>query len=733
MTRPLLIAAITAILALSGCATNTVKQTPIKTELSSLVSGPRLNKKLPDSAYGYVRIPNTWSFFSASDDSFNLAQGNEAHVSQLQQLQKAFVAVLGEEFQAEGKLVANLFSEKLTSPLEVMLYPADGTPLPYALASATLIYDSAEQLNPVLDEIQSLVSGLRIAKYFGDSGFATLIMGSVKIVMQYNNEQVLTVFAGMVASEKLLTDQLVALEPTTNTDFLTIEKSIDTAGNGSLVWVNTKALMPVVYLFAPEQAKQLTKLGLADISSLAAGMGAANGKGRLRIAINTSAQSKLFLQAPSQNAQPDFKTVGKPSFVSQMRLPNENQINGIVKQLSKSNEEIEYIYDELNAEINSAGFDALGYFNNFGHVIFYKDDIGTFAAQHIRDKENFSTYVKNILTSSSDLVASDEFKTQANENDSMNAFIKAVNNITLERRTYAGQEIFHLTVPNVLNNLMYQDLAGEIPLALLKTIGGGDEHLYWTIEDDYIVYASLPQLLIERIRNKKTTSIQQWLLYNGLDQQHTFLSASGVFEGGKVKLYHHYLTLLKLMADGLESEFDIFAFPTASELALSDPGLTSAQLDWAPTGIALEFTYEKTPIDLLLMSDSSLAAIATVGVLASVAIPQYQEYTVRSKVLESYNESKKLQNELIEYYLVNESFPDSEAVEELYFADLSSEFIYYTEIEAGTGIVTIYLDINPTLSDEIILLTPHQDGYGNVVFLCESTLDYNYLPAHCQQ
>ncbi|MBU2864697.1 hypothetical protein KO489_12640 [Reinekea forsetii] len=697
MNRHLLIAVLTAFFAISGCATSTVKQTTIKTEITPLVSAPWLNEKLPESAYGYVRIPNTWSFFSASDDSFNLAQGNEAHVAQLQQLQKAFVAVLGEEFQAEGKLVANLFSEKLTSPLEVVLYPADGTPLPYALVSATLTYESAEQLNPVLDEIQNLAPGLRITKYFDESGFAALNMGSVKIVLQYNSEQALTLFAGMAASEKLLADQLAALVPTTNVDFLTIEKSIDSAGNGSLVWVNTKALMPVVYLFAPEQGKQLTKLGLADISSVAIGMGTANGKGRLRMQLSTPAESKLFQHTPSQNTQSDFKTVGEPSFVSQVRLPNQDQIVETVKQISQANEEVYDVYNELNDSLLDMGLDVVSYFDNFGHLMFYKDDIGFFAAQHIRDSENHTSYVISFVDSLVELAASDEFRERSSDDAPLKALIEVINNITLESKTYAGQEIFHLTVPSFFNNMIYQELESEIPLSLLKTVSGGNEHLYWMQDGDYIVYASLPQLLIERIRNKKTTSIQQWLLDNGLDQQHTFLSASGVFEGGKVKLYHHYLTLLKLMADGLESEFDIFAFPTASELAISDPGLTSAQLDWAPTGIALEFTYEKTPIDLLLMSDSSLAAIATVGVLASVAIPQYQEYTVRSKVLESYNESKKLQNELIEYYLVNESFPDSEAVEELYFADLSSEFIYYTEIEAGTGIVTIYLDINSTM------------------------------------
>ncbi|MFQ3260848.1 pilin [Reinekea sp.] len=732
MTRYWLIAVLTACFVISGCTTTTVKQTPIKSEISTLVSAPRLNKKLPASAYGYLRIPNTWSFFSAEDDSFNLAQGNEAHVAQLQQLQKGLVKVLGDEFQAEGKLVINLFAEKLKSPLEVVLYPADGTPLPYALASAQLTYESATQLNPLLDEIESLVAGLNIAQYFSDTGNAKLTMGPVSIILQYNSEHTLTVLAGMAATDKLLTAQLAALEPTIDVDFLNIEKTVDAAGNGTLVWVNTKTLMPMVYLFAPEQGKQLTKLGLADISSVGAGMGSANGKGRLRVQISTSAQSKLFQQAPSQNIQPEFKTVGEPSFVAQIRLPNQAQISEIIKQVSKGNEDIQVIYDALNKEISDAGFDALGYFDNFGHLTLFEDDIGFFAAQHIRDSESHTAYVKSFMNSLTELTTSDELIERANYKNELGAFIEMVNHTTLESRTYAGQEIFHLTVPSYINSMILQELDDAMPLALMKVLGGGNGHLYWMMEDDFIIYASLPQLLVERARNKKTVTIQQWLQNNGLDQQHSFITASGLFDGGKISLYHHYLNLLKVIADGLDTEFDIFSFPTASELALSDPGLTSVQLDWAPTGIALELTYEKTPVDLLLMADSSMTTVATIGVLAAIAIPQYQEYVVRSKIQDVYSRSQLLQDELVDYHLKTERFPDSDAFEALQFSYFYNDIVYYTEIDPETGVVAIYLDINEGLSDEVILLTPFENAYGGIEFMCESTLANKYLPPDCK-
>jgi len=52
-----------------------------------------------------------------------------------------------------------------------------------------------------------------------------------------------------------------------------------------------------------------------------------------------------------------------------------------------------------------------------------------------------------------------------------------------------------------------------------------------------------------------------------------------------------------------------------------------------------------------------MVVLAIIGILAAVAIPQYQKYTIRSKALDAVNAIRPFQLGLAEYGLVNQNFP----------------------------------------------------------------------------
>jgi type IV pilus assembly protein PilA len=52
-----------------------------------------------------------------------------------------------------------------------------------------------------------------------------------------------------------------------------------------------------------------------------------------------------------------------------------------------------------------------------------------------------------------------------------------------------------------------------------------------------------------------------------------------------------------------------------------------------------------------------MIVIAIIGILAAVAIPQYQKYTLRSKALDGVNAVRPFQLGLAEYGMINQDFP----------------------------------------------------------------------------
>jgi type IV pilus assembly protein PilA len=132
-----------------------------------------------------------------------------------------------------------------------------------------------------------------------------------------------------------------------------------------------------------------------------------------------------------------------------------------------------------------------------------------------------------------------------------------------------------------------------------------------------------------------------------------------------------------------------------------------------------------------------MITVAIVGILAAVALPAYQNYTIRAQVSEGFQLAGGVQTAVSEYYANNGSFP----------ADLTTIGMtaptgkYVSGItEAGTATtstVTVAYGnaaTNSKIQAGTLILTGVDDGNGNIHWKCApdgTTITTQYVPSSC--
>ncbi|MGB5589293.1 MAG: pilin [Gammaproteobacteria bacterium] len=124
--------------------------------------------------------------------------------------------------------------------------------------------------------------------------------------------------------------------------------------------------------------------------------------------------------------------------------------------------------------------------------------------------------------------------------------------------------------------------------------------------------------------------------------------------------------------------------------------------------------------------------IPMIGIMAAIAIPAYQDYTVRSQVAEALNVATPYKILVEDYAFENQEWPQS-------IADIGGaqhpDSAYIEEIAVvENGIIVVYLAGNPEIEGGSVGLVPYQDDQGNILWECGGADVANkYLPANCRE
>lgn len=131
-----------------------------------------------------------------------------------------------------------------------------------------------------------------------------------------------------------------------------------------------------------------------------------------------------------------------------------------------------------------------------------------------------------------------------------------------------------------------------------------------------------------------------------------------------------------------------------------------------------------------------MIVVAIIGILAAVAVPAYQDYTVRAKVTEGINVAAAAKASVADYWSTKNAFPADNAAAGL--GDATSYATTYVQsVTVTNGVIDIAFlaAIGSGVTDgQIIKFTPTATTAGVLEWSCTtgSDLPSKFLPAQCR-
>ncbi|OIQ71709.1 fimbrial protein precursor [mine drainage metagenome] len=123
-----------------------------------------------------------------------------------------------------------------------------------------------------------------------------------------------------------------------------------------------------------------------------------------------------------------------------------------------------------------------------------------------------------------------------------------------------------------------------------------------------------------------------------------------------------------------------------------------------------------------------MIVVAIIGILAAVALPAYQDYTVRAKATELMLAAAGGKTAVAEFFQVNGALP---AAASLVLATQSTTNV--ASVVQSAGVITATAQAAITgLSGLTITLTPTDAGGGVLNWACSGSLTAKYRPSSCK-
>lgn len=122
-------------------------------------------------------------------------------------------------------------------------------------------------------------------------------------------------------------------------------------------------------------------------------------------------------------------------------------------------------------------------------------------------------------------------------------------------------------------------------------------------------------------------------------------------------------------------------------------------------------------------------SILVIGILAAIALPAYQDYTIRARMAEPMAAAAEIKSVVSEHALRENKWPEDLAALNIDYQPTSP---IVKSVVVDNGVIYIEVDASSGVEGKIILVPAYDNG--SITWSCsESTVHDKYLPSSCRQ
>jgi type IV pilus assembly protein PilA len=141
-----------------------------------------------------------------------------------------------------------------------------------------------------------------------------------------------------------------------------------------------------------------------------------------------------------------------------------------------------------------------------------------------------------------------------------------------------------------------------------------------------------------------------------------------------------------------------------------------------------------------------MIVVAIIGILAAIAIPAYQNYTIRAQITEGLNLADGWKTAIAEYYANTGVWPAATA-NLSGTTNSNSKYVSTISVSGGSIVIVYGVQVNTKVSGSSLSLTPYTDTNNDVIWVCgtaatpsgvsltatvgTNTVSAQYLPVAC--